>query len=148
MSIFFSRQCEYALQAVMYIALKPGDNMTSIRELAENLNIPFHFLAKTLQELTHHGLLKSFKGPTGGFALATAPEKITPYDIVNAIDGSAFKMNCLLGFPSCSDDHHCAMHDQWGELRQKIHSLLISKNIVEMAREMKKPEYERSGGRT
>jgi len=144
MSIFFSRQCEYALQAVMYIALKPQDQMTSIRELAENLGIPFHFLAKILQDLTHRGLLTSFKGPAGGFSLARPATEITPFHIVEAIDGSAFLNNCLLGFPSCSDEHHCAMHDQWGELRQKIHVLLISKNVVQMAKEMKKPQYNHS----
>jgi len=51
MSVLFSRQCEYALQAAMYLALKPEGVMTSIRELTRRINIPYHFLAKILQSL-------------------------------------------------------------------------------------------------
>lgn len=56
MSIFFSKQCEYALQSVLYLALKPPGEMTSIRDLAANLGIPYHFVAKILQDLTYKGL--------------------------------------------------------------------------------------------
>jgi len=59
MSIIFSRQCEYALQAVLYLALKPQDELTSIRELTKKLEIPYHFVAKILQDLTKKGLLIS-----------------------------------------------------------------------------------------
>lgn len=142
MSIFFSRQCEYALQAIMYIALKPEDEKVPIRELAKHLDIPFHFLGKILQDLTHNGLLKSLKGPTGGFSLGIPATRITPYHIVHSIDGSSFMQKCFLGFPTCSEEEHCAMHTQWKELRQKIYSLLNSKNIVQMAKEMKKPQYQ------
>ena len=77
MSLIFSRQCEYALQAVMYLALRPQGKMTSIRELTGQLKIPYHFLAKILQHLTRKGLLTSLKGPTGGFALGMPAKDIT-----------------------------------------------------------------------
>lgn len=67
MSLIFSRQCEYALQAVLYLALRPEGEMTSIKEMTDKLGIPYHFLAKILQDLSKKGLLSSLKGPTGGF---------------------------------------------------------------------------------
>jgi len=72
MSVLFSRQCEYALQAVLYLALKPEGVKTSIRDLAKRIQIPHHFLAKILQQLVYKGMLVSQKGPAGGFALAEA----------------------------------------------------------------------------
>ncbi|HXG38773.1 MAG TPA: Rrf2 family transcriptional regulator [Bacteroidota bacterium] len=141
MSIFFSRQCEYALQAVMYLALKPEGEMTSIKELTKKLNIPYHFLAKILQDLTYKGLLKSQKGPSGGFALGMQPKDITLFHIVEAIDGVDFTNKCVLGFPECSGKNPCAVHDKWGGLRDQIYDMLVSKNIAQMAKEMKKPEY-------
>ncbi len=141
MSILFSKQCEYALQAVMYIALKPAKEMTSIRELTSELDIPYHFLAKIMQDLSRKGILKSHRGPNGGFALATAPEETSFFRIIEAIDGNAFFENCLLGFEKCSSTNPCAMHDQWKKSRDEITSMLVNKNILEMAHDMKKTEY-------
>jgi Rrf2 family protein len=141
MSIFFSRQCEYALQAVMYLALKEQREMTSIRELTKKLDIPYHFLGKILQDLVAKGLLASQKGPTGGFALGMPAEDITLFHIVEAIDGVDFTNKCVLGFPECSGSNPCAVHDQWGILRDRIYQMLVNKNIAQMAKEMRKPEY-------
>jgi Rrf2 family iron-sulfur cluster assembly transcriptional regulator len=141
MSILFSRQCEYALQAMLYLALKPRHEMVSSKELARRLSIPYHFLSKIFQDLARKGLLVSLKGPTGGFALGMPPEEITLFHIVEAIDGAAFTHDCILGFPECSGKNPCAVHEQWGVMREEIHSMLVGKNIAQMASEMKKPEY-------
>ena len=81
MSIIFSRQCEYALQAVSYLALQPAGKNITIKDLTKRLNIPYHFLAKILQNLTYKKLLVSQKGPSGGFALALPPGEnyVIPY---------------------------------------------------------------------
>jgi Rrf2 family transcriptional regulator, iron-sulfur cluster assembly transcription factor len=141
MSVLFSRQCEYALQAVLFLALKADGERTSIRELTKKIQIPYHFLAKILQDLTYKGLLVSQKGPTGGFALAKSAKEITLFDIVEAIDGSGFMQNCVLGFPECSGKSPCAVHEKWGAMREELRVTLVSKNIGQMAKEMKKSEY-------
>ncbi|HUN64994.1 MAG TPA: Rrf2 family transcriptional regulator [Bacteroidota bacterium] len=141
MSVFFSRQCEYALQAVMYIALKPDHEMTSIRELATSLNIPYHFLAKILQDLTHKGLLSSLKGSSGGYMLATPKQSLTAYQIVEAIDGSEFLTKCIIGFPTCSSETPCSIHEDWAKFREQLHAILKRTSVVEMALAMKKPAY-------
>ncbi len=141
MSLIFSRQCDYALQAVLYLALKPAGEMTSIKELTKALKIPYHFLGKILQSLTRKGLLASHKGPTGGFMLDMPARDITLFHIIDAIDGADFTRTCVLGFPECSGKNPCAVHEKWGNLREGIYQMLVSKNIADMARAMKKPEY-------
>ncbi len=141
MSLIFSRQCEYALQAVLYLALRPEGEMTSIKSLARELGIPYHFLGKILQDLTRKKLLSSLKGPTGGFALAVPAKDVTLFHIVEAIDGAGFMRNCVLGFPECSGTNPCAVHSAWAGLRDEIYQMLISKNVGELARAMKKPQY-------
>ncbi len=141
MSVLFSRQCEYALQAVTYLALQKEGKMVSIKELTKKLDIPYHFLGKILQDLTRKGLLASQKGPSGGFRLGLSPKDITLFHIVEAIDGVAFTNTCVLGFPECSGKNPCAVHDKWGGIRDTIYSMLVNKNIAQMAREMQKPEY-------
>lgn len=141
MSIIFSRQCEYALQAVLYLASKPSEAVTSITELASKAAVPSPFLAKILQHLTHQKLLVSSKGRAGGFKLAKPAREITLFQIVEAIDGSDFLQACVLGFPSCSDRNSCALHLKWSKLREGIFEMLKSRNIAEMAKEMKPTKY-------
>jgi Rrf2 family transcriptional regulator, iron-sulfur cluster assembly transcription factor len=145
MSLIFSRQCEYALQAVIFLALKDDGEMTSIRELTGSLKIPYHFLAKILQDLSRKGLLTSQKGPTGGFALAVPAKEITLFHIVEAIDGADFTRTCVLGFPECSATSPCAVHEKWAGLRDSIYTMLVSKNLSQLAVEMQKPEYRKRG---
>ncbi len=141
MSIIFSRQCEYALQAVLYLASKPAEAVTSITELASKVEVPSPFLAKILQHLTHQKLLASSKGRAGGFKLAKPAGEITLFHIVEAIDGNEFVQACVLGFPSCSDKNACALHQKWSELREGINDMLKSRNIAEMAKDMKRSKY-------
>lgn len=145
MSLIFSRQCDYALQAVLFLALRPQGEMTSLRELSDRLKIPYHFLGKILQDLTRKGLLQSLKGPTGGFALALPAADITLFQIVEAIDGVDFTRSCVLGFPDCSGETPCAVHETWAGLRQGISAMLAERNIAELARGMKKGEYRAAG---
>lgn len=141
MSLIFSRQCEYALQAVMYLALKRGEKMTSIRELTLALKIPYHFLGKILQELTYKGLLTSSRGPSGGFALSASAKDRTLLDIVDAVDGASFACSCVLGFAECAGHNQCAVHEKWGAIRTLIVQMLVSETISEMAARMERPEY-------
>jgi len=141
MSIIFSRQCEYALQAVLYLALYSKNELTSIRELTTKLDIPYHFVAKILQDLTRKGLLISHKGPSGGFSLGKSANEITMLDIVEAIDGTAFMENCVFGFPECDSKKPCSVHNQWNSIRDNIHKMLATKNILEMAEATKKTQY-------
>lgn len=145
MSILFSRQCEYALQAVTYLALKNDGAMTSIQEMTRSLKIPHHFLAKILQDLTHTGLLVSQKGPSGGFALGIPASEMTLFHIVEAVDGVQFMSACVLGFPECTADHPCAAHEQWAELRDGVYKMLVGKSIAQVANDMQKPEYRSAG---
>ena len=146
MSSIFSRQCDYALQAMLYLALRPEGEMTSIRRLADRLKIPYHFLAKILQDLTRQGLLQSLKGPTGGFALALPMREITLFRIVEAVDGTDFTKSCVMGFPECSGESPCAVHDTWSGLRQGISTMLMERSIAEVAKSMDKKGYRSFGG--
>lgn len=115
--------------------------MTSIRELTDRLEIPYHFLAKILQNLAYKKLLVSQKGPTGGFALGMSAKDITLFHIVEAIDGTDFLNKCVMGFPECSGKNPCAVHEKWKTLRDEVYGMLVSKHIALVAKDMKKPEY-------
>lgn len=142
MSLIFSRQCEYALRAVLYMsaqserASQPDGGFTNIIEMSERLDIPMPFLGKTLQLLVRKKILQSQKGPRGGFKLAKAPDEVGLFHIVDAIDGSAFLTSCVLGFPECSSKSPCPVHAEWGTLRDSVYQMLANKTIADIAREI------------
>ena len=141
MSIIFSRQCEYALQAIFLLAQQKQGTMMSIRELARRLKIPYHFLAKILQDLSRKGFLDSRRGPTGGFSLARPAGEISLYQIIAAIDGENFMQDCILGFGECTSANACAFHEGWLPTRESLHKLLTSEHLDRITTRMKKPEY-------
>ena len=70
------------------------------RVIAEEEALPAFFLAKTLQNLARHGLLRSTKGPTGGFSLSRPAGKIRIADVVEALDGLEHLQNGQDGLPN------------------------------------------------
>ena len=129
MTVFFSKKCEYGLQAVLYLAAKDVECVYPAEEISNKLNIPKEFISKILQSLTESGIIESKKCKTGGFKLAKHPSKIKLIDIVEAIDGLQSFETCVLGFPKCSPDKPCPVHDQWGELRVKAYEMLSTETI-------------------
>src|SRR5258708_12058787 len=85
--MIYSRSAEYAIRSFVYLARIPDGKFAMARHIAEQEQIPAHFLAKILQELTRKGLLLSSKGPSGGFALRTPASQIRLLDPVEALTG-------------------------------------------------------------
>jgi len=144
MSLLFSREGEYSIQALCYIALRPVGELVGNRELTDDLGIPYFYLGKVLQKLVRRGYLISRKGPNGGFALAVQPETITLYDIKDAIDGAESLSTCALGFKDCSNENRCAVHHEWKILREGIASMLRNRDILTIAQESKRSELQKS----
>lgn len=136
MSLIFSRQCEYALQAVLYISAQGENKFTNIIEMSERLDIPMPFLGKTLQLLVQHNVLQSQKGPRGGFKLAKSPNEIALFHVVDVIDGTDFLTSCVLGFPECSSKNPCPVHSEWGMLRDRVYQMLANKTIADISKEI------------
>ena len=129
MTVFFSKKCEYALQAILLMAASEHDCIYPAEEISKKLNIPKEFISKILQSLTESGMIESKKGKAGGFKLAKHPSKIKLIDIVEAVDGLESFSSCVLGFPNCSDKNPCPVHDDWGELRARAYDMLNSETF-------------------
>ena len=105
-----------------------------VKNIAEQEQIPAHFLAKILQQLARKGLLRSSKGPTGGFAMRVDPAEVRLLDIVEALDGLAPFQQCASGLAECNDDMPCSMHDSWVALRSRIMDYLGKNTIADLAK--------------
>ena len=121
----FSKTCEYAIRAMIFIAHKSKDgNKTGIREIAKGIDSPVHFIAKILQDLSRKGLVQSLKGPTGGFYLDKKGLKCSLADIVKAVDGDKILSGCALGLNYCSESKPCPVHNEFKKIRSEISGML------------------------
>lgn len=136
MSQIFSKPCEYAIQAMLYLAKHRDRSPILLREISDSLYIPYHVLSKTLQTLARYGILISNKGMNGGFTLTRSPGEISLIEIVHAIDGNFFLTKCVIGFPKCGDNNSCPVHDHWTKAREIIFNMLYGKNLEELSQHL------------
>jgi Rrf2 family transcriptional regulator, iron-sulfur cluster assembly transcription factor len=132
--MIYSRSAEYAIRAFVNLAQVPEGKYAMVKNIAEQEGIPAHFLAKILQQLARKGLLRSSKGPTGGFAMRMDPSDVSLFTIVEALDGVAEYQQCASGLSECSDDMPCSMHDSWVALRSRIMDYLERNTISDLVK--------------
>lgn len=127
-----SSGCKYGIRAALYMATREQEGYVPIREISTKLNISFHFLTKILQALTQQGIMKSFRGPTGGIALARPASQISLRDIVVALDGAEVFQVCVLGLPGCGSRRPCPLHDHWATARNEIEQMFAGMTLEEV----------------
>ena len=134
----FSKSCKYAIRSVLYLAVhaEPGIK-TGVKEIAERLDLPKHFLAKVLQQLSRNGLISSVKGPHGGFYLNDENLKATLEQIILAIDGPQVLYGCILGLSSCSSENPCPLHAQIVAYREGLYYQLKHRRIEDLAQRIR-----------
>lgn len=128
MTVFFSKACELGLQAVLFLSTRERRIYNAI-EVSKELKVPKEFVSKVMQTLTNCGIVGSKKGKNGGFFLAKEPKEIKLIDIVEAIDGLELFKTCILGFPGCSSEEPCPVHDKWGKLREEAFRMLSEETL-------------------
>lgn len=129
MASFFSKKCEYGLQAVLYLAAKDENYVCSVEEISSKMLIPKEFTSKVLQSLTDSGIIESRKGKAGGFKLAKDPSEIKLIEVVEAIDGLSIFNCCVMGFHNCNPGNKCIMHDDWHDIQKKAFNILNNKTV-------------------
>ncbi len=132
----FSRSCEYALQAVIFLASQSQKTPVLARDISGALDIPPHFLRKILQTLVKHNILSSQKGKSGGFVINRSPKEIMLYDIIEIMDGPNYMEQCIMGFPGCSESNPCPVHPEWSEVKTGLMKLLKGRNIIDLSLEL------------
>jgi Rrf2 family iron-sulfur cluster assembly transcriptional regulator len=119
-----SKSGVHSVRALVVLAELPAGEYQGASAIADQTDAPRNYLGKLLQILSRRGLVESQKGLGGGFRLARAPENISLFDVVDAIEGVSRWTECILGSPSCSDNNPCAVHERWAPVRDAYLDLL------------------------
>ncbi|MDO5615520.1 MAG: Rrf2 family transcriptional regulator [Cruoricaptor ignavus] len=118
----FSKACEYAIKASVYIAGQSiSKTLVTVKQVANATDAPEPFTAKILQQLCRANLLESVRGKMGGFHFNDEQlDSIKIYDIVDLIDGSKIFTSCGLGLKECSNANPCPVHEDFKIIRSKM----------------------------
>ena len=90
-----TRQTDYALRVLMFLGLKKGDGLSTIREIAERYGISENHLMKVVHRLGQEGLIETIRGRQGGVRLAVPPERIRLGDIVRRFEEDMRIVECF-----------------------------------------------------
>lgn len=128
----FSNSCEYGLRAIIFIAQQTMQNKkVSLSTISEEISSPHAFTAKILQKLTRNNIVKSIKGPYGGFEIEKEKlNTITLSNVVVLFDGDAIYTRCGLGLAQCDEDSPCPMHHKFIEIREGLKNMLENTTLL------------------
>lgn len=134
----FSKTCEYAIRATIFIAQKSIDKeRVGIKEIAKGIGAPEHFIAKILQNLSRKKLVRSAKGPNGGFYHDHISIQSSLADVVKAIDGDKLFNGCGLGLKQCSASHPCPIHYKFMKVRAGTKRMLERACVGKLSQQLK-----------
>jgi Rrf2 family protein len=126
--MFLSKSFGYALRGILYIAVMQDEQRkVQIDEIATKLSVPKHFLGKIMQQIVKAGLLKSTKGPYGGFSLTAETLNIPVIKLVEITDGMEQFSMCVLNLKYCNGLNPCPFHYEMEEAK-KNYLNVFSKN--------------------
>lgn len=136
----FSKACEYGIRATIYISEQSlRDRKVSLKDVARAIESPEAYTSKILQQLVRNNIIKSEKGPTGGFSIdKQVLEKVTLSSIVSAIDGNAIYTGCGLGLKKCNEKKPCPVHNQFKIIRENLKTMLETTTIKALALDLEK----------
>jgi Rrf2 family protein len=127
------RETEYALRALVFLALRPGGTVCSAPEIATVQDIPGGFLSKIFQKLASHGVLKSHRGHSRGYSLARPPRQITLREILESMEGADLFEHCLFREDRCGERDPCHLHREWSRITPQLVNRLRRKTLAGLA---------------
>jgi len=115
-----TRQADYAVRAVLYLAQLGSDQRAATSQIAEDQKIPPSFLAKIVSQLSVAGLLQTSRGARGGVSLAKSPDQISLLEVVEAIDGPILLNECVAHNGVCTFGDNCPMRPIWCDAQSEL----------------------------
>ncbi|WP_311481513.1 Rrf2 family transcriptional regulator [uncultured Anaerococcus sp.] len=126
-----STRGRYGLRAICYIAENQDKGFIPVSEISEKLKLSENYLEQLVRTLKKDGLIKSSRGPKGGYKINKALDKVTIGQILRSLEGDMTTSECVSGKVNCNDK--CDAYDLFTKLDYLINTAIDSitlENIV------------------
>ena len=139
--MWITRRTDYATRAVLALALADDGRPRKIQELAQLTSTPVTVLEQLLPQLRSAGIVRSERGPSGGYRLNHSPADITLGKVVRLIQGPLAPISCATRHEPepCAMELGCALRKTWAAVRDATIAILDATTFADLAA--------RSGGR-
>jgi Rrf2 family protein len=128
----FTKQVDYGLMAMQYIAEHKGDAPVGVKRIADEFGIPVELLAKVLQHLAKGGLMVAQSGPGGGYRLALPPSAVTVGQVIRVLEGPLAIVSCMANHGDCAQASRCTLRNPARKLQAAITDLLDTMTLAEL----------------
>lgn len=121
----------YAVTAMLDLALNAEQGPISLADISKRQEISLSYLEQLFAKLRRGGLVKSVRGPGGGYLLGQPPEAISVAKVIDAVSESIDATRCQ-GLGDCQHGDTCLTHHLWCDLSNAIHSFLDDITLGEL----------------
>lgn len=128
-----TRQADYALRAMLYLAQLEPTQRAATSQIAEEQHIPPSFLAKIISQLSIAGLIHTSRGARGGVSLARQPGEISVLEVVEAIDGPVQLNECTVNPDGCVFGQDCPLRPLWCDTQAELVGRLKATTFAQFA---------------
>ena len=142
-----STKSRYGLRAVFDIAYHSAGLSTQVKEISARQAISARYIEQIFQKLKKAGIIKSTRGPSGGYCLAKKFDEISVGDIVRAAEGTVQLVRCAdpskSGGKTCDRMQQCVVRDVWTEATERLMTYLDSVTLQDLCEEAQSKGVER-----
>jgi Rrf2 family protein len=130
-----TQEADYAMRVILYLSKLEYDSKVDAKTISEHEGLPFRFLLKLLRKLIEAGIIKSYRGINGGYALNKFPENISFKDVIEAIDGPICVNRCIVDPAYCNlkRGNHCDIHKALGVVQENLVEQLSQINFKNLS---------------
>ncbi|MFH1542327.1 MAG: RrF2 family transcriptional regulator [bacterium] len=133
-----STKGRYAVTAMFDLASEGVGVPISAAVISKRQKISLSYLEQLLNKLKRAGLIKTLKGPSGGYSLAKEPTKISVGDIVRATEGPVALADCTSKGTCCPKSGCCSTKSLWTSLSKKVSALLDETSLADLCQKGKR----------
>jgi Rrf2 family protein len=133
--MWISRKTDYATRAVLALALAEGGCSLKSHEIAQRTHVPISFLEQIMSQLRGAGIIRSERGPSGGYRLNHPPEEISLERVVRLFQGPLAPIACATrSAPEpCPMEVQCSLKETWEEVRDATIAILERTSFATLA---------------
>ncbi len=130
-----SNKAQYAVRAMVRLNICVGDGPVSSKTIAEKEIISLAFLEQIFVKLRRAGLVRSLRGPGGGYVLARSAEHIRIHEIIESVEQTLVPVACMDDKGRCNCNEQCITHTVWEGLGRRVRQFLSSITLADLTAE-------------
>ncbi|MFC1779641.1 Rrf2 family transcriptional regulator [Thermodesulfobacteriota bacterium] len=132
-----STKAQYAVRAMVNLNLHSEGKPVSLRDISLRESISLTYLEQLFVKLRRGQIVKSVRGPGGGYLLARPAKNIQVDEIIDSVEESLVPVSCMDQQKGCACDEQCVTHNVWHGLAEKIRQFLSSITLDDLTAEAK-----------